>query len=429
MTHAPPAPVAPPENGGPLASVLPGIMTCVHCGFCLPACPTYRALGDESDSPRGRILLMRAVAEGELAIDDEMVGLHLDRCLGCRGCETACPSGVPYGHLLEAARDTMRREGRRTPWIARAILAVFATPSLLRPALALSRVLRGTGIPRLLARLPGRIGFAFAMLDATRPALRTPPYSPRGRPVGGTAALLTGCVMEGLFRHTHDATRRALRVNGYAMTDAPGQRCCGALHLHAGEADDARELARVNIEAFERSGADVYVVNAAGCGAMMKEYGALLADDADWRVRAAECASRVRDVSEVVAGAGPEPAGVLRRRITYDAPCHLLHAQRVAAPPLTILMAIPGLDLVPLADAEQCCGAAGIYNLIEPETSDAVLAPKVHSIAETRAELVATGNPGCHMQIGAGIARAGLATRVVHPIELLDAAYAARART
>jgi glycolate oxidase iron-sulfur subunit len=404
-------------------------MTCVHCGFCLPACPTYRALGDESDSPRGRILLMRAVAEGELAIDDEMVGLHLDRCLGCRGCETACPSGVPYGHLLEAARDTMRREGRRTPWIARAILTVFATPSLLHPAMALSRFLRGTGIPRLLARLPGRIGFAFAMLDATRPALRTPPYSPRGRPVSGTAALLTGCVMEGLFRHTHDATRRALRVNGYAMTDVPGQRCCGALHLHAGQADDARELARVNIAAFERSGADVYVVNAAGCGAMMKEYGALLADDADWRVRAAECASRVRDVSEVVAGAGPEPGGVLRRRITYDAPCHLLHAQRVAAPPLTILMAIPGLDLVPLADAEQCCGAAGIYNLIEPETSDAVLAPKVHAIAETGAELVATGNPGCHMQIGAGIARAGLATRVVHPIELLDAAYAARTRT
>jgi glycolate oxidase iron-sulfur subunit len=371
---------------------------------------------------------MRAVAEGELAIDDEMVGLHLDRCLGCRGCETVCPSGVPYGHLLEVARDTMRREGRRTPWMARAMLAVFARPALLRPALALSRLLRGTGIPRLLARIPGRMGFAFAMLDATRPALRTPPYTPRAHPAGGSAALLTGCVMEGLFRHTHDATRRALRVNGYAMADAPGQRCCGALHLHAGEADDARELARVNIAAFERSGADWYVVNAAGCGAMMKEYGALLADDPAWSARASAFSMRVRDVSEVIAAAGPVPGGELRCRVTYDAPCHLLHAQRIAAPPLEMLMAIAGLELVPLTDAEQCCGAAGIYNLIEPETSDAVLTPKVRAIAETKAELVATGNPGCHMQIGAGLARAGLQTRVVHPVELLDAAYAARGR-
>jgi glycolate oxidase iron-sulfur subunit len=403
-------------------------MTCVHCGFCLPACPTYRALGDENDSPRGRILLMRAVAEGELAIDDEMVGLHLDRCLGCRGCETACPSGVPYGQLLEVARDTMRREGRRTPWIARAILAVFARPALLRPALALSRLLRGSRIPRLLGRLPGRIGFAFAMLDSTRPAFRTAPYTPRTEPTGGTAALLTGCVMDGLFRHTHTATRRALRVNGYAMTEAAGQRCCGALHLHAGEADKALELARTNIAAFERSGADTYVVNAAGCGAIMKEYGALLADDPEWSARAAEFSARVRDVSEVLAAAGPEPGGELRHRVTYDAPCHLLHAQRIAAPPLEMLMAIRGLQLVPLNDAEQCCGAAGIYNLIEPETSDAVLTPKVSAIAETNVDLVATGNPGCHMQIGAGMARAGLAARVVHPVELLDAAYAVRGR-
>jgi glycolate oxidase iron-sulfur subunit len=371
---------------------------------------------------------MRAVAEGELAIDDEMVGLHLDRCLGCRGCETACPSGVPYGQLLEVARDTMRREGRRTPWIARAILAVFARPALLRPALALSRLLRGSRIPRLLGRLPGRIGFAFAMLDATRPAFRTAPYTPRTEPTGGTAALLTGCVMDGLFRHTHVATRRALRVNGYAMTEAAGQRCCGALHLHAGEADKALELARTNIAAFERSGADTYVVNAAGCGAIMKEYGALLADDPEWSARAAEFSTRVRDVSEVLAASGPEPGGELRHRVTYDAPCHLLHAQRIAAPPLEMLMAIRGLQLVPLNDAEQCCGAAGIYNLIEPETSDAVLTPKVSAIADTNVELVATGNPGCHMQIGAGMARAGLAARVVHPVELLDAAYAARGR-
>ena len=417
------------ETSAPLASVLPGILTCVHCGFCLPACPTYLTLGDENDSPRGRILLMRSVAEGELAIDDEMVGLHLDRCLGCRGCETACPSGVPYGHLLEAARDEMRQAGRRVPWVARAILAVFARPALLRPALALSRLLRATRIPRLLGKLPGRLGFAFAMLDVTRPALRTAPYTPRMPVTNGTAALLEGCVMDGLFRHTHDATRRALRVNGWSMTDAPGQRCCGALHLHAGQADDARELARINIAAFERSGADTYVVNAAGCGAMMKEYAPLLQDDPEWSARAAAFSSRVRDVSELIAAAGPEPGGELHQRVTYDAPCHLLHAQRIAAPPLEMLSAIRGLDLVPLTDADKCCGAAGIYNLIEPETSDAVLTPKVRAIADTKAELVATGNPGCHMQIGAGLVRAGVRARVTHPVELLDAAYAKRGRT
>jgi glycolate oxidase iron-sulfur subunit len=234
--------------------------------------------------------------------------------------------------------------------------------------------------------------------------------------------------MDGLFSHTHAATRRALRVNGFALSEPRGERCCGALHLHSGDADAARQLARTNIAAFERSGADVYVVNAAGCGAAMKEYGVLLADDPEWNGRAATFSARVRDVSEVIAGAGPAPGGEVHARATYDAPCHLLHAQRVAAPPLSMLSAIPGLALVPLADAEQCCGAAGIYNLIEPETSSAVLSPKIAAIAETGAELVATGNPGCHMQIGAGMARAGLAGRVVHPVELLDAAYAARSR-
>lgn len=434
MSSHPPAHTTMPgppasANGAPLAAALPGLMTCVHCGFCLPACPTYRALGDESDSPRGRILLMRAVAEGELALDDDAVETHLDRCLGCRGCETACPSGVPYGHLLEIARDSMRREGRRAPFVARAVLWVFARPAVLRPLLAFSRLLRATRIPRVLARLPGRLGFAAAMLDASRPVFRTAPYTPRPRERRGTAALLRGCVMDGLFSHTNAATRRTLRVNGYTMAEVPDERCCGALHLHAGDADAARALARHNIAAFERSGADLYVVNAAGCGAMMKEYGVLFAGDAEWGERAEVFSARVRDVSEVIAAAGPVPAGELRLRVTYDAPCHLLHAQRVAAPPLQLLSAIPGLDMVPLADAEQCCGAAGIYNLIEPATSDAVLASKITAVAEACAGIVATGNPGCHMQIGAGALRAGLRTRVAHPIDLLDAAYAARART
>jgi glycolate oxidase iron-sulfur subunit len=231
--------------------------------------------------------------------------------------------------------------------------------------------------------------------------------------------------MEGLLGATNRATERTLRANGYALVDAPGQRCCGALHAHAGDADAARRLARRNVAAFERSGADFVVVNAAGCGATMKDYGHLLRDDPEWAARAAAVSARVRDVSELLAAAGPEPGAPLPLRATYDAPCHLLHAQRVMRQPLDVLAAVPGLELVPLTDADQCCGAAGIYNLVEPETSGAVLSPKVAHIAETGADVVATGNPGCLMQIGAGLAQARIGARVAHPVDLLDASYAA----
>jgi glycolate oxidase iron-sulfur subunit len=231
--------------------------------------------------------------------------------------------------------------------------------------------------------------------------------------------------MEGLLGATNAATRRTLARNGYALVAAPGQRCCGALHAHAGDLDAARRLARANVAAFERSGADAIAVNAAGCGAMMKEYGHLLRDDPAWAGRAEKVAARVRDVTELLAAAGPVPGGPLPLAVTYDAPCHLLHAQRVVSPPLAVLGAIPGLRLVPLVDADMCCGAAGIYNLVEPETSDAVLRPKLAEIERTGADWVATGNPGCLMQIGAGLRRAGVGARVVHPVELLDASYAA----
>ena len=416
------------DPDAPLARALPGIMTCVHCGFCLQACPTYRVLGDENDSPRGRVLLMRAVVEGELGLDDPSFKTHIDRCLGCRGCETACPSGVPYGHLLEAARETMRREGRPLPLVARLILWMFPRPALLRQALWGARLLRATRLPALLARLPGRLGFAMGMLAASAPPVPSRPYTRRGSRARGRVAVLEGCVMEGLFAATNRATERTLRANDYALVDTPGQRCCGALHAHAGDAETARALARRNIAAFERSGADFVAVNAAGCGAMMKDYGHLLHDDQEWAARAAAFSAKVRDVSELLAAAGPAPGAPLPLRVTYDAPCHLLHAQRVAAPPLSVLGAIPGLDLVPLTDADQCCGAAGIYNLLEPQTSGAVLTPKVAHVAETGAAYVATGNPGCLMQIGAGLAQARVGARVVHPVDLLDASYARRWR-
>jgi glycolate oxidase iron-sulfur subunit len=413
--------------GTPLAAASAGISACVHCGFCLQACPTYLALGDENDSPRGRIYLMRALVEGELALDDPSVHTHIDRCLGCRACETACPSGVPYGALLEATRATLG-EVKRPPLRARFILALFARRGLMRVAVGGARLLRATGIPKLLARLPGDLGFAFAMLAASESPLPATTHDARGDGSRGTFALLRGCVMEGLFTRANRATERTLVANDYTAVEAPEQRCCGALHAHAGDLETARMLARKNIAAFEKSGAEYVVTNAAGCGALLKEYGHLLEGDPEWHARAADFSSRARDVSELLAAAGPRPGAPLSYRVTYDAPCHLQHAQRVSAAPLKVLDAIPGLERVALADSDQCCGSAGIYNLLEPALSAAVLAPKLAHIELTGASLVATGNPGCLMQIGAGLRRAGNSARTVHPVELLDASYAAQQR-
>lgn len=410
--------------GTPLADALPGINACVHCGFCLQACPTYLNLEDENDSPRGRIFLMRSLLEGTVKPDDPSVQQHIDQCLGCRACEPVCPSGVPYGQLLEATRATLR-ESRPTPFIARLILFVFARSWLLRPAMFLSRLLAATPIPTLLSGVNGRLGFAMAMLASTGRSIERSPYSAVSRGERGRVATLRGCVMDGLFSATNRATERVLKVNGYATVNAPGQQCCGALHAHAGDLESARKLARRNIAAFDKSGAEFIAVNAAGCGATMKEYGHLLKDDPDWRERATAFGSRVRDVSELLAEAGPRAGGALPIRVTYDAPCHLQHAQRVTQAPLSMLAAIPGLELVPLHDSDQCCGSAGIYNLIEPATSDAVLAPKLANIRATGAPWVATGNPGCLMQIGAGLIRAEISARSIHPVDLLDASYAA----
>lgn len=425
MSAAPRQPTA--LAGSPLDDLAAGLDLCVHCGFCLQACPTYLALEDENDSPRGRLMLMRAAVDGGLPVDDPALQRHIDRCLGCRACETACPSGVPYGHLLEATRATFAQRRRRLPRLTAMLLTTMANEALRRAVLGGARVLRTLRLSRILAWLPGRPGFAFAMLEATRPVVPPGPEPAPGDGVAGrgTVAILTGCVMEQLFAHTNRATGRVLVRNGYRLVDATGQRCCGALHAHAGAADRAASLARANIAAFERSGADFVAVNAAGCGAMMKDYGHLLRHDSDWSERAARFAARVRDVTELLALAGPVPPGPLPLHATWDAPCHLLHAQRVSAAPAAVLGAIPGLSLAPLADAEQCCGGAGIYNLVEPGTSALVLHEKVERIRATGAAVVATANPGCHMQIGAGLVRAGSGVRCAHPVDLLDSAYGA----
>src|SRR5881296_972789 len=398
---------------------------CVHCGFCLQACPTFLATGDEADSPRGRIELMRALEAGELTPDDAAVVVHLDRCLGCRGCEPVCPSGVGYGRGIEAARALLATKRRPAP-LARAALWALTTPGPSRIAYTLARALRATGIPSRLAGW-GRFRFAMGMLAATKPSdgrtLGRPDGKRRQPPsdsptVRQSVALFRGCVMDGLFSHVHDATVRTLEVNGYAVREVPGQVCCGALHEHAGLEHEARRLARLNVAAFG-DGDEPIVVNSAGCGAMLKEYGYLL--DAS----AARFAARVKDVTELLAARGPRPGAPIDATVAYDPPCHLLHAQRIAEPPERVLRAIPVLRLIKTPDAAQCCGSAGLFTLVEPAMSRAVLAPKLASLAQARPQVVVTGNPGCVMQLGAGLAAAGVPAAVRHPVELLDESYQA----
>jgi len=396
----------------------------VHCGFCLQACPTYLATGDEADSPRGRIVLMRALERGEIAPDDPALLQHLDACLGCRGCEPVCPSGVGYGRGLEAARELLAKQRGLRP-LARLVLGVFGSRVLWRPLFLLAKLFRDLSLAERFAG-DGRFGFGMGMVAATRPVRRgggaapthasAPPSAPNG-----TVVLFRGCVMQGLFSHIHDATRRTLEANGYRVVEAPGQVCCGALHEHAGDRPNAERLAKRNVAAFA-STAGFIVLNSAGCGALLKDYGHLL-DSAE----GAAFGARVKDVTELLAQAGPRRGGSLPLDVAYDAPCHLQHAQRVHEAPLAVLRAIPDLRLQLLPGSDRCCGSAGIFSMLEPAMSRAVLDAKLQSFADAspRPTMVATGNPGCLMQIGAGLKAAGFATHVAHPVELLDWSYAA----
>jgi glycolate oxidase iron-sulfur subunit len=399
------------------------LQSCVHCGFCLQACPTFLATGDEADGPRGRIELMRALERGELSPDDWALALHLDRCLGCRGCEPVCPSGVGYGEGLETARALLARR-RGVPLLARTALAALTGPAS-RSIYAVARLVRSSGLPGLLAGW-GRLPFAMGMLAATQPERQTS-GSTNDRAIGApsdqaptrSSTLFRGCVMDGLFSHIHDATIRTLHVNGYRVDEAPAQVCCGALHAHAGLQDAARELAAVNVAAFAGDDAAApIVVNSAGCGAMLRGYGHLLGGE-----HAIRFAARIRDVTEVLAECGPVPGARLAFRVDYDAPCHLAHAQRVTTAPMTVLRAVPDLDLRETADSAQCCGSAGLYSLLEPELSRRILATKLSRLLEDPPDVLATGNPGCLMQLGAGLRASRAAIAVRHPVELLDQSY------
>ncbi len=419
------------------------LRNCVHCGFCLPVCPTYTRLGDEADSPRGRLHFMRALVDGRIDASSATLHRHLDRCLGCRACESVCPSGVDYGLLLEGAREATAEAAPRKI-LPRLLPWVMSEPVILNPLLWLARALRRTGFPKWAARrLPakgvfGQVRLGFGMIAATsRPkgltagALagpRTPGSSGRpveGDPMGGGArtGLLVGCVQEGMLGRVNRATERVLRANGFHVVEVPRQGCCGALHAHTGDLEGARELARRNIRAFESLGLEFIVVNAAGCGAIMKEYPHLLTDDPEYAERARKVGSRVRDVSELLGNRGLRKGGPLPLRVTYDAPCHLLHAQRIDAEPLILLDSIPALERIPLPGHDGCCGGAGIYGITHPDLGGRISRDKVQAIVETEARVVATGNPGCTMQIGAGLLMAGSPVEVVHPIEILDESY------
>lgn len=432
------------------------IKDCVHCGFCLPTCPTYVLWGEEMDSPRGRIHLMKQGVEGA-PLTSEMVR-HFDLCLGCMACVTACPSGVQYGALIEATRQQVERRHRRPAAEAalrKAIFSLFPYPSRLRLARAALAAYERLGIRRLaertglIERLPARLRALASLQPELRPVEVVPAWtSARGRE-RRRVGLLTGCVQRVFFSHVNAATCRVLSAEGCGVVAPPEQGCCGALSLHAGREAEAQAFAQRTIDTFDAAGVETIVVNAAGCGSAMKEYGYLLRDDPAYAERAARFSSRVRDLSEFIVEIGPQaveqsraaddvsvarvfrPArdgGVVELksksptlRAAYQDACHLAHAQGIRRQPRALLRMIPGLDLRELGEPEICCGSAGIYNLVEPEPARELGDRKAGCVQATGAELVITSNPGCLLQIRAALRRRGSNVRVVHIAEVLDA--------
>jgi glycolate oxidase iron-sulfur subunit len=403
------------------APVMDGLRACVHCGICLPQCPTYRVLGEEMDSPRGRVYLMRAAAEDRIGLTPTMAR-HLDLCLGCRACETACPSGVPFGQLLEATRGQLERRGvvapQRDSTLLRFLLGVFPHPRRLGRMLHGLRLYQRTGLQTLVRGLNLLAPFKSlrameALLPPLPAATRLPPelVPARGARVRGRAGVLLGCAQRFFYPDVNDDTVRLLAAAGYEVVVPRDQECCGALHLHAGRIDEFRVMARRLMPAFED--VDVVVVNAAGCGSAMKEYGHWLPDETGRRF-----SERVRDISEVLVDC-ELPLRPLRGTVTYHEACHLAHGQRVRAQPRELLRRIPGLTMVDLPDADLCCGSAGIYNLLEPDMAGELGSRKTARIRETGAQIVTAGNPGCLMQIRQHCRAQGLSVEVVHPVTLL----------
>lgn len=406
---------------------------CVHCGLCLNACPTYRELGVEMDSPRGRIYQMVQVATGAAAINDSYIE-HIDLCLACRGCESACPSGVEYGRLVEAARAEIESSVPR-PWFARTLRnLVFRNLLPSRGALQLA----GTGlyvyqnlgirrIARALGILSGRLG----ELDALSPAAQRPffyRYYGKTLPAEGQrryrVAFLGGCIANISFARLNEASTRVLQKNGCTVDIPEKQTCCGALHVHAGRREEARALARRNIDALIEGNYDAIITNAAGCGSTLKEYGELLENDTEYAAKAREFSQRMKDINEFLASIElNREMSELPVTVTYQDSCHLAHGQKIREAPRKLLRSIPGLIFREMPLSDLCCGSAGIYNILHADMSLSLLQKKMDGVSSTRTKVIATANPGCMLQLEAGVRRFGGASRVMHVVELLDAAY------
>ncbi len=409
------------------------IEDCVHCGFCLPTCPTYALWGEEMDSPRGRIYLMKLGLEGDAAMTNTYVG-HFDKCLGCMACLTACPSGVQYDKLIEATRAQIERHYTRSltdRLFRRMLFELFPHPSRLRLMAAPLWLYQRTGMQRLLRRtgllklMPERLramesvlplvslGALHSKLPVTLAAV-----GPARRRVG----LLTGCVQRVFFSEVNQATARVLAAEGCEVVIPREQACCGALMVHAGQEELALALARRLIDTFEQAEVDTVVINAAGCGSTMKEYGHLLRDDPAYAGRAKAFAAKCRDVSEILVELGPRATRhPVRLRVAYHDACHLQHAQGVRAEPREVLKTIPGLEVLEVPEAAICCGSAGIYNIVEPEAARELGERKVRNVLETNPQAVVSSNPGCLMQIASGLERAGHPLPTMHMVEILDA--------
>jgi glycolate oxidase iron-sulfur subunit len=405
---------------------------CVHCGFCLPTCPTYQLWGEEMDSPRGRIYLMDLAEKGEIGLEGPL-RQHIDACLGCMACVTACPSGVQYDKLLEAVRPQLERNVRRTPsdrLFREAIFTLFPYKRRLRaaalPGALYQKLAAVPAVRRLAAKLPGRLAALESLLPpvTVREAFATLPVHTSA--VGerrGRVALLSGCVQDVFFHRVNEATVRVLSAEGLDVLVPRDQQCCGALELHAGREDPALARAKRTIARFERLDVDHVVTNVAGCGSSMKDYAHLLADDPEWAVRAKEFSARVRDVHEVLAELGPRaPRSPIAARVAYHDACHLGHAQGVREQPREVLRSIPELELLDIPEAALCCGSAGIYNMVMPEAADDLGKRKADNVRSVEPAVVVTANPGCLLQIGKHLQNgSGDPLPLLHPVQLLDA--------
>ena len=426
----------------PLSSLLGQAMDddlyrCVHCGLCLSVCPTYGETGLETESPRGRIALMKGLQEGRIGASKRVVS-HWDLCLGCRACEAACPSGVPYGRLIEGVREEVLRQGA-VSWRYRLVAAIFLKGllprlSMLRRLVSLLRLYQRWGVRSLLRKtrvlklLPGRLD----KLEGQLPEIPSKFFRPGPDvfPSVGTArmkvGLLLGCVMPLVHAPTMEAAVRVLQRNGCDVVVPEAQGCCGALNLHSGDGATARRMARRNIDAFQEGGVERVVVASAGCGSAMKEYGHLLKDDPLYFQMAEELGAKAVDISEFLAGLPlVPPTGRINARVTYQDPCHLAHAQRITQAPRELLRAVPGLELVEMDDASRCCGAAGIYTITQREMSGRLLDRKMQGVLAAKADMVVTANPGCVIQLEVGLKEAGVPGRVCHVVDILDQAYRA----